>query len=212
MTTKDLEATLKEKISPLLGETMERSWGITIPQLESDITDRLRNPQLQLYIPTTATFREAKQLFRSEFIRNELRLHRGNISQLAKNLDVDRRSIHRAIKELEIDMEKVRRLSEKEYREQLVDQTIRSALDQYRQLIQPEQLEKLYEQVPRLSRNIAKVLPHHDLKLKDAEEEFERQFLSQALRDNDNHVAKTAGKIDLRAETLHRKIRKLRLK
>ena len=105
---KDLEDTIKDKVSPLLEETMERSWGITIPQIESDITDMLKNPPLQIYVPMNLTFQEAKKLFRSEFIKKELGLHQGNISQLAKTLDVDRRSVHRAIKDLDIDMEKIR--------------------------------------------------------------------------------------------------------
>ena len=45
---KDLEETLKEKVVPLLEETMEKHWGITIPQLEEDISDQLRKPHLQM--------------------------------------------------------------------------------------------------------------------------------------------------------------------
>ena len=210
---KDLEETIKDKVTPLLEETMERSWGITIPQIESDITDRLKNPQLQIYIPTHFTFKEAKRKFRSEFIRKELRLHQGNISQLAKNLDLDRRSIHRAIKELNIDMDQVRHENlDSGFQEEMVGKTIKSALEQYKELIQPDQMEKMYEQVSKLSRNIAKFLPHHDLTWKEAEQEFEKQFLSQALKENSGNVAKTAGKLDIRVETLHRKVKKLGLR
>ena len=211
---KDLEETIKEKISPLLEETMEKSWGITIPQIESDITDKLKNPPLSIYVPAHLTFQEAKRMFKGEFIKKELRLHKGNISQLAKSLDLDRRSIHRVIKDLEIDMNKLRNLidSEDHPQELVVDKTIRSTLEQYKEIIQPSQLEKMYQQVPRLSRNIAKFLPHHDLTWKKAEHEFEKQFLSHALDEHKGNVSKTADKLKIRVETLHRKIKKLRLK
>ena len=63
---KDLEETIKEKISPLLEQTMEKSWGITIPKLETDITDRLKQPQLHIYVPSTYTFQQAKNFFKSQ--------------------------------------------------------------------------------------------------------------------------------------------------
>src|SRR3989338_8819645 len=102
--SKDLEETLTEKVSPLLEETMEKNWGITIPKLGSDITDQLKKPQLNIYIPLHSTFSKAKKKFKSEFLKRELQLHQGNISQLAKTLEVDRRSIHRTIRDLEIDV------------------------------------------------------------------------------------------------------------
>jgi len=103
-----LELTLKEKISPLLGETMEKNWGITIPKLESDITDRLKNPSFNIYIPPNISFTGAKKLFKKEFLKRELELHLGNVSELAKRLGLDRRSIHRAIKQFRLDMDSIR--------------------------------------------------------------------------------------------------------
>ncbi len=210
----DLEATIKEKVTPMLEETMEKSWGITIPQLETDITDRLLNPPLQMYLSPTMTFKEAKKKFKSEFIKRELRLHQGNISQLAKTLDVDRRSIHRVIKDLDIDMERIRdeMTTQESRQEEVVDHTIRSTLDQYKGFIQPHQLKKMYEEVPRLSRNIAKFLPHQDITWKEAEREFEKQFLEHALKEHKWSISKVAEKLDIRVETLHRKVKKLGLR
>ena len=193
---------------------MEKNWGITIPQIESDISDKLKNPPINIYVPAHLTFQEAKKVFKAEFIKKELKLHRGNVSQLAKTLNLDRRSIHRVIKDLDIDMELVRhQLSSKEKdQEEIIDQTIRSTLEQYKEVIQPHQLEKMYQEVPSLSRNIAKFIPHPDLTWKEAEYEFEKQFLSHALQDNKGSISKTANKIKLRAETLHRKVKKLGLR
>ncbi|MFH0700981.1 MAG: helix-turn-helix domain-containing protein [Candidatus Woesearchaeota archaeon] len=206
----DLEEALKEKVSPLLEETMEKSWGITIPKLETDITDSLKNPQLNIYIPPNLTFSEAKKVFKGEFIKRELRLNKGNVSQLAKLLKVNRRSVHRVIKDLGI--KKDATLSKDEYHQDLIGQSIRSTLEQYKQIIHPQQMEKMYQEVPSLSRNIAKFIPFEELSWKEAEREFEKQFLRQALHENGNNISKTAQKIELRVETLYRKVKKLELK
>ncbi|HIH11085.1 TPA: hypothetical protein HA241_02770 [Candidatus Woesearchaeota archaeon] len=210
----DLEAAIKEKVIPALEETMEKSLGIRIPQIETDITDQLKKPQLEMYVPRDARFEEAKKIFRNEFLKTELKIHLGNVSQLAKTLGLDRRSVHRAIKESEIDMEEIRGqdFSAEQYQQGIIHQMIKTTLDQYKDIFQPQKMEKIYEEVPSLSRTIAQILPHQDWELKDAEQEFERQFLLRVLEENEFNVLKTATKIGLRAETLHRKIKKLRLK
>src|SRR3989338_2289688 len=144
---KSLEAAVKEKVAPLVEETMEKSWGITIPQIESDIADKLKNPLLQLYIPRNLNFPQAKKLFKTEFLKKELTQHLGNVSQLAKSLGIDRRSIHRAIKEFDLETKNFRhkessteKSSVDKLQEEFVDKTIRSALEEYKQFIQPQQL------------------------------------------------------------------------
>jgi DNA-binding NtrC family response regulator len=214
MTKKDLEDTIKEKVNPLLEETMEKSWGVTIPKLETDITSKLKESSLNIYIPLGKDFSESKKQFKKEFLKQELRLHLGNISQLAKVLDMDRRSIHRAIKDFHIDMDDVRQHEEtpEHFQEEVVDKKIRTSLEQYTGLIQAEKMQDFYKELPKLSRNIAKFLPKPDMTWKEAEAEFERQFLKRALEEHNNNITKTAKKIDIRVETLHRKIKKLHLK
>ncbi len=214
---KDLEEAIKDKVAPLLEETMEKSWGLTIPKLEADISDRLTNPQLNIYVPLGLTFSQAKKAFRKEFLKRELRLHQGNISHLAKTLEVDRRSIHRAIKGLEIKSKEFKiRWDEKDekekHQEEIIDQTIRAGLEQYRELIQPQKMEQLYREVPTLSRNIVKFLPYPDWTWQDAEREFEKQFFLQALEEHHWKISETAAKLGIRAETLHRKVRRLGLR
>jgi len=211
--TKDLEEAVKEKVSPMLEETMEKSLGVTIPKLESDITDRLLNPHLDIYIPFELNFKDAKKKFKAEFLKKELRVHLGNISHLAKSLGIDRRSIHRAIKDLEIDVEEVRKQGEPEDISQTyVDKAIRSTFEQYKGVIHPEKMKRMYDEVPALSRNIAKFIPHPDLTWKEAERVFEKQFLAHALEETSGIVAEAAKKIELRVETLHRKLKKLGMK
>lgn len=209
-----LEETIREKVALLLEETMEKSWGIYVPQVQTDITDKLQtNLPAKFYIPVASSFQEAKRTFKSEFLKNQLHLHGGNISQLAKFVGLDRRSVHRAIKKLDLHIEDVRSEAPASFsQEKIIDQTIRFALAGYKDIIQPQKMEKLYQEVPALSRNLAKILPYHHLTWKQAECEFEKQFLSQALHDSGWKVAETARQLKIQPETLHRKIVKLGLK
>jgi len=208
---RDLEETLKDKVAGLVEKTMARSLGITIPKMESDITDKLKS-HLNIYINADTTFNEAKKKFKAEFLKSELKLHKGNVSQLARFLELDRRSIHRVIKDLDIKIDFLRDKSDEDYKENLIDQTIRSTLDDYKEIIQPRKMEKFYEEVPALSRNIAKIIPHKHLTWKQAEKEFEKQFLLEVMKENDWNFTKTARKIGIRPETLHRKAKKFRLR
>jgi len=211
----NLEETIKGKVALLLEETMEKSWGIYVPQVQSDITDKLQiSLPAKFYLPAVSSFPEAKRLFKSEFLKNQLHLHGGNISQLAKFVGLDRRSVHRAIKKLELNVHGLRRenVPAGSYQEKMIDQTIRFALDGYKEVIQPQKMEKMYQEVPALSRHLAKILPHHHLTWRQAEREFEKQFLSRALRERQWKVAETARQLKIQPETLHRKIAKLALK
>ncbi len=211
----NLEETIKEKVALLLEETMERSWGIYIPQVQSDITDKLQtNLPVKIYLPAATSFEEAKRNFKSEFLKNQLHLHGGNISQLAKFVGLNRRSIHRSIKKFDLRIDERRREANltSTCQEKIIDQTIRFALEGYKDIIQPQKMERLYQEVPILSRNLAKLLPYNYLTWKQAEREFERQFLSHALAEHNGKVAETARRLKLQPETLHRKIAKLGLR
>src|SRR3989338_1023495 len=210
---KGLEEAIKDKVAPLLEESMEKQWGITIPKLESELTDKLKHPLLQLYIPSNLSFSAAKELFKSEFLKRELKLHAGNVSQLAKILGMDRRSVHRTIRKLGIDIKETREQiqSLEDYQKDWVDRALRSTLDQYKEIIQPQKMEKMYQEVEHLSESIAKVLPLQEITWKEAEKEFERQFLSQALKENNNSIKRAADAVKIRTETLKRKMKKLRI-
>src|SRR3989344_299179 len=215
MNKHNLEETIKGKVALLLEETMEKSWGVYVPQVQSDITDKLQNNlPTKFYIPMADSFQEAKKKFKSEFLKNQLHLHSGNISQLAKFVGLDRRSIHRAIRKLDLSVEETRRdvRLTAPYQEKIIDETIRFALEGYKDIIQPQKMEKIYQEVPALSRHLAKLLPHHHLTWKQAEWEFEKQFLYQSLKEYHWKVTETARQLKIQPETLHRKIVRLRLK
>ena len=213
MNKRNLEKTIKEKVALLLEATMEKSWGIYVPQVQSDITDKLQaSLPTKFYVPAASSFQDAKRKFKSEFLKNQLHLHRGNVSQLARLVGLNRRSVHRAMKGLDIHIERIRQEQDDlGYQEKMINQTIIFALEGYRYIIQPQQMEKMYQEVPALSRNLAKLLPHHHLTWKQAEREFEKQFLSHSLQEHHWKIAETARELKIQPETLHRKISRLGL-
>ncbi|MBU1111632.1 MAG: helix-turn-helix domain-containing protein [archaeon] len=210
---KSLEEAIKEKVLPLISETMEKHWGLVVPKIEEDISDRLSQSKISIHIHFDLTFLEAKRRFKEEFLRRELFKHRGNISNMAKFLGINRRSVHRAIKELGIDVD---RLELKQYQlnrdqEQKVNQTIRTSLDQYKGLIQEEKIELIYHDLPKLSRDIAFSLPEQEMTWKQAEHEFETEYFQWHLREAKGNVKLIAKKIKMRPESVSRKLARLGL-
>jgi DNA-binding NtrC family response regulator len=152
-------------------------------------------------------------MFKKSYVSKLLQTHLGNISKVADILGVDRRSIHRLIKSLKINVDKIRDnlLSEQYAREEEVKDIIEETLGDYKGIISPEKLRKMYAGVPEISKDIIKELPKSPLSLKEAEEEFEKRFIVKALKENKFNISKTARKIGLRYETLHRKMKVLGL-
>ncbi|MBW2963721.1 hypothetical protein KY306_03020 [Candidatus Woesearchaeota archaeon] len=210
----DLEKALKEKIEPYLEETMQKFLGIKVDELERDITDKIERKLIGYTIHTELPFKLAKDLFKREFIQKIIQTHQGNVSEVAKLIGLDRRSIHREIKKLNIDVKKLRQTMYRVgyFKKEAMDLAIRRTLDSYKAILHPQKLKKFYEEVPLISENIVKFLPKKILTWKEAEEEFEKLYLKKILEENSWNLSKTAKQIDLRYETLIRKIKKLGLK
>jgi transcriptional regulator with PAS, ATPase and Fis domain len=92
-----------------------------------------------------------------------------------------------------------------------INKNIKSAIDQYKGLIQEEKIERMYQDLPELSKNIAKNIPHQELTWKQAETVFEKEYIKHHLKKSKN-IKELASKIGLRPETVSRKIGKLRLR
>lgn len=210
-----LEKVLKEKIEPLIDEAMHRYLGITISEVSEEISDKIgKNPLLSYEITTTLSFKAAKKLFKKEFITRMLHAHYGNVAEVARITGLDRRSIHRAITEFRINVRRIRKIMERvSYtRRGAIDLILKKTLEQYRKIIRPSKLENMYRNVEKLSENIIKELPSVDMTWKQAEKEFEKAYIQKALEESKWNLARTAKKIKLRYETLHRKTRKLGIK
>ena len=214
MHKEDLERVIKEKVNPLIEEAMQQHLGMTISELERDITSKLEQQRLIGFtIRTDLPFAESKHLFKKEFLERTIQTHYGNVSEVADIVGLDRRSIHRDIKSLKVDMKKLREKLYKQgyFEKEAVDGMIRTTLESYRSFIHPDRLGNMYSYVPKLSESIVKVLPIMGMKWKDAEREFEYSYLLAVLNDGSWNLQKTAKKIKIRYETLLRKIKKLGL-
>jgi len=215
MAEKNLEKVMKERINPMIQESLHKFLGVTINELNRELSDRIEsNPLISFDINTSLSFKAAKKLFKKQFLQNLIRNHYGNVTEVARIAGIDRRSVHRAVIELKINITKVRKelLRPDYYKKEAIDDIFRRTLDQYKEVIHPEKLREVYKGVPSLTSDIVKELPAAEMTLKEAEMEFERQYLKKALDENRWNISLTSRKIKLRFETLHRKIKKLGIK
>jgi DNA-binding NtrC family response regulator len=211
---RDLEEALKDKVAPIIEGSMEKHWGMVIPKIEEDITDKLKQNTLELFIQWDLPFDEAKKRFKKDFFKRELLRHHGNVSQLAKFLGINRRSVHRVVKDLGITVAKTQPMEKYAtiVHEDLIKKTIQGAIDQYKEVIKGEKIEKLYKDLPEISKSIASSLPHKEFTWKQAEVEFEREYFKHHLLLNNGSKTETARNTGLRIETVSRKLKKLGLR
>lgn len=214
MSNDELEKLIDKKIKPLVEEAMQKHLGITISEIEDDITDKLKKaPLLEFDVDTKIPFKQAKKQFKKKYLTRLLQLNLGNVAEVARIANIDRRSIHRLIAELKIDLSHFRKtLTKREYiKQSAIKDLLETSFETYKGALNPKKYEKLHEEVPELSKEIIKELPIKQPTLKNAEKEFEKKYLTQALKENNNNESKTAKKISLRYETLHRKLKSLGL-
>lgn len=204
---KELEKLVDSRVKPLLEQAMHEKLGVTIAELETDISDRLKRSWE--VVDVSLPFKQAKKKFKREYVAKLLRLKLGNVADVAKIANVDRRSIHRLISEGNIPVEQLR--EQAEYVKQIaVQDIIQESLEQYKSSLNPMKYQALYKSAPKLSKDIIREIPEEMKSLKDAEAEFETEYFRKALSESKN-ISQTARKIGLRFETLHRKLKKLKL-
>lgn len=172
MVKETIEEVLKTKVEPLVDKAMHRYLGITVDELRKDITEKIEdNPLISYDIDTSVPFKAAKKVFKKEFLTRMLQSHFGNVSEVAKITGLNRRSVHRAVKELHIDISKVRKkmIKTKFYQREAIYDILTSSLDDYKTIIRPNRLEKMYKNADKLSQTIVKTLPSIDMTWDDAE-------------------------------------------
>lgn len=211
---KKLETLISAKVKPIVEEAMQKYLGVTISEIENDISDRLKkSPLLEIEVDTSVPFKKAKREFKKKYIKRMLQLNLGNVAEVARISGIDRRSIHRLMSELGIDPEDFRRtlLRGAYVKQEEVKNIVEDSFEQYKSSLNPERYQTLYEHAPEISKDILKELPEKPVSLKEAEREFEKKYLARALQENDNNISRTARNIQLRFETLHRKLKSLGL-
>lgn len=213
MTRRGLERALHDRVLPVVDEAVKQALGVRIAELSDDLAARLESPIAGFVIDPSIPFKQAKKQFRREYLRKLLRINYGNISEVARVAKLDRRSIHRLVKEVGLNVEKIRHDMERSYdvQQQGISHVITSVLDSYRSVLHPEKLSEAYRSVSAMSKNILDNLPEEPTSLDIAEEEFEQEYLRKALALYGGNVPFTAKKIGLRYETLHRKCKKFGL-
>ncbi len=208
----ELELLVENKIKPLIKEAMQKNLGITVVELETNISSKLKKSALlEFSVDTSLGFKKAKKKFRKEYVTRLLKLNFGNVAEVARVALVDRRSIHRIVADIKSEVQRFREsLQHGDYVKQLaVQDIIENSLKNFKSALNPSKYEAFYKQAPVLSKNIAKELPEAPASLKEAEKDFEIRYLKKAIEENNFNISKTARKIGLRFETLHRKLKKL---
>lgn len=207
----ELEHIIDQKIKPLLETAMHKNLGITIAELETDISDRLKKSAiLDFEIDIAIPFKTAKRKFKHQYIARLLQLNSGNVEDAARVARVDRRSVHRIVAKQKIDVQRLREtLTAKQYAKQHVLGIIEHSLQTYKPALNPRRYEAFQRYAPALSEDIIQTLPETPKTLKEAEHEFEDAYFRKALTQFRGNVSRTARAIGLRFETLHRKLKTL---
>ncbi|MBW2965153.1 hypothetical protein KY363_06870 [Candidatus Woesearchaeota archaeon] len=204
---KDMEQIVDDAIKPVLG--------VSIDELNRDISAKLsKNPLASFDIDSKLNFKQAKKEFKKQFLGRLLRTSYGNISIAAKKAGLDRRSIHRIVKESGINVSRMREEMIKPYqiRQKAVGSIIENVLEHYKTVIHPSRIAEVYKNVDNVSKDIIDELPDERVTLKQAEAEFEKEYFRKVLAENGGNVTRTAKKIGLRYETLLRKLKGLGLR
>jgi len=210
----DLEIVIKDKIKPIIEESTEKHLGVNIDKLSEDITSKLGKTSLiDIEVDTRKSYKEAKNIFKKAFLTKLLLLNLGNVSEVARITGKNRRSIHRLIRRFNINVKKIKKELVRPYEVQLntVSSIIEHVLDDYRTVVHPDRLKRMYVNVSHLSEDILKEMPEPRMSFKAAQIEFEKRYFIKALKENNHNITKTAKRIGLRSETLHRKLRILKI-
>ncbi len=199
----------QNRIKPIVEQAMHKFLGIKVLEIEADITDKLRQPLFNFEIDIKVPFKDAKKNFKKFFLSRVLEVTLGNISDAAKLTGLERESFHRLINELNIEV-KQQKMPAEYFREMEVKEVIEETLQHYKSSLQQDKFKSLYNQASQLSKEIVRELPV-DWSLDKAEKEFEKRYLRKALEQHKS-IINTAKAIELRPETLHRKLKSLGLK
>ncbi len=204
----DLEFVLQKKVKPLIESVTKKAMGVSIAELNKSLLDTLDKPFLDFEVHDDLPYKQAKALFRKQFISKLIQTHFGNISDVADKIGLDRRSIHREINTLKIDVKRLRQelLQPKHYERLIAENRFKETLDQYKEVIREEKLMHLYDYVHNLSDDVLNEIKPAQMTLSDAEDIWEHRYFEKALLAHKT-VAATAKALGLAKETVQRKMK-----
>jgi len=207
MTT--LDTVVEKKVRPMLDEAMKAYLGVRIDELSAEVSDRImKSPMLDIVVDLSLPFKKAKLAFRRHYLLRLVQLHYGNLAQVARLSGIDRRSVHRLIKDLGVQPDRFRKEMHRQefYLQSQVKSIILESTEQFKESLAPQKYRAFYEHAPVLSKSIAKELPIELPTLDQAEQQWEKRYLEQAMAKFGPSPVAVAKRIGLRYETLHRKL------
>ncbi len=209
----ELERAVDLKVKPIVGGAMQKFLGVKVANIESDISDQLKNSTfLDFTINTKIPFKQAKKAFKRAYLMRLLQQHLGNISTAADIAGIDRRSIHRLVISLKVPTMKFREDAQPVYARQAVVQGIvQGVLEQYKSSLSPVKYKAISAQTGAISEDIVNELPESHLSMKEAENAFEKLYFSQLMKECSS-ISKAAKQAKLRYEVFHRKLKNLGIK
>ena len=194
-----------------LENMMHKYLGFSNNELYHDITEKMDDSFLDFDILSSLNYKHAKNEFTKRYFARLLRKHNGNITLAAKEANVHRRTIHRIIQKYKIDLLELRSHTNKEYTSK-VESVIESYLKNNEYRLNDDKLYVLYKNIPSLTKEIIdQIYFDTSFTFAKAKKEFERRFIFKTLEKNNNNVLKTSRDLGIRPETIHRKIKKLKI-
>ena len=105
-----LDTVVEKKIKPMLEDAMRTYLGVRIEELSTDVSDKLRrSPFLDMTVDVSVPFKKAKLQFKKSYLARLVQLHFGNIAEVARLSGIDRRSVHRLVKEFGVSADRFRK-------------------------------------------------------------------------------------------------------
>jgi len=180
-----------------------------LPELKQSFSNNL---EFRLFYPVDMTkpFKMAKKDFLKVYFNDLLIFSLGNISQAAKRAGVNRRHLHRIINELDIDIDICRKelIKPSQYLKENIHDILEETLAAMAK--QEHKFRYIYSELDDISEIIAN---EWDISVTfdEAVDLFEKEFLGNALKQNNYDISKTAEAIDVSERTIYRKISKLNI-
>jgi len=212
MDDKNLERLLKDRLLHIGKDEQaeEQNEERALEKLGEDITAKLKNRTFaDIAINTNVPYRIAKRNFRKKYIAKILRLKLGNIAEAARTLDTNRKTIHRMITGLRIDVNRIKDELLRPYDLELssTSSIMEEIIKTYKKVISDHKLKEIYKNIPSVSEDILTSIPSQFPTLKQAEIEFDRIYFG-ALKKDCRNIREVAKRADLAYETANRKIKR----
>jgi DNA-binding NtrC family response regulator len=195
-------------ISSVVEKALRKHISEDIPDLKYNLSNNL---EFRLFFPAnySKSFKEAKKIFLKNYLNDLLILSLGNVSLAAKKAHIHRRQFHRILNELEINpgLHRKELIKPVEYMRENIHTILEETLAG---LNKDEKIKTIYSNLPDISEVISKNM-EENFSYEEAIDLFEKEFISNALKENKYDISKTAENMDISERTLYRKISKFNI-